>query len=220
MAKILVTAGPTREHLDDVRYLSNGSSGRMGYAIAAAASAAGCPVTLVSGPTGLPTPAGVERIDVVSAREMHDRARAAFADCDIAFGVAAVCDHRPARRAIGKPAKPAGPYALELVPNPDVVAMLGAEKGRRVVVGFALERDAPAELEAAIQRARDKLAAKRLDLIVLNRTSAIAADDIDAVLLDAAGRREDLPRMPKDELAARLVARALEERAKRSDGAE
>jgi phosphopantothenoylcysteine decarboxylase/phosphopantothenate--cysteine ligase len=219
MANILVTAGPTREYLDDVRYLTNGSTGRMGYAIAAAAAAAGHRVVLVSGPTELSTPDGVDRIDVVSAREMHDRARAAFADCDIAFGVAAVADHRPARRAVGKPPKHDGPLSLELVPNPDVVASLGRHalglRASKVVVGFALESFAerPAadgsSRAAALERARAKLERKGLDLIVLNAPSALGGERSQVTVLAADGRQEDLPEQSKDATAAWLVARSV-----------
>lgn len=208
MAKILVTAGPTREHIDDVRYLTNGSTGRMGFAIAAAAAAAGHTVVLVAGPTELPTPPGVERIDVISAREMHDRARAAFGGCDVAIGAAAVADHRPAQRLRGKPPKSAAAGPLVLAPNPDVIAALGAVKGARIVVGFALEAE-DGDLDAALERARRKLAAKHLDLVVVNTTGAIGSTDSRVVLLGADGAREDLPAQAKSATAAVVVDRAL-----------
>lgn len=214
MAKILVTAGPTREHLDAVRFLSNGSTGRMGYALAEAAAAAGHAAVLVSGPTQLPCPPGVERIDVVSAREMHDRALAAFADCDIAIGAAAVADHRPARQERGKPAKEASATTLELVQNPDVIAALasaaraGATRGPRLVVGFALEAfeglDA-ASRDAAAERARAKRARKQLDWIVLNRLDALGSATSQLILLGPDGVTVELPEQSKADAARTLI---------------
>ncbi|MGA1608657.1 MAG: phosphopantothenoylcysteine decarboxylase, partial [Planctomycetota bacterium] len=218
MAKILVTAGPTREHIDAVRFLSNGSTGRMGYALAAAAVAAGHDAVLVSGPTALPCPPGVERIDVVSAREMHDRALAAFVDCDAAIGAAAVADHRPAHPVDGKPAKEASPVTLELVPNPDVIAALAAAarasetRGRRrVVVGFALEAfgEDSRSRGAAEERARAKLARKQLDWIVLNRLDALGSATNRMVLLGGEGAMVELHEQLKDDAARALIAHCL-----------
>jgi phosphopantothenoylcysteine decarboxylase/phosphopantothenate--cysteine ligase len=208
LATVLVTAGPTREYFDAVRFLSNASSGRMGYAIARAAAAAGHRTILVSGPTELGVPAGVECVQVISAVEMHERAVSAFETADVAFGVAAVADYRPARRAGGKPPKAAGPHSLELVPNPDVVAALGAAKGRRVVVGFALEVGGSGS--DAVARARDKLQRKRLDAIVVNDAAAIGGDVSAVTLVLADGREEAWPCQDKDETAARLVRRAVD----------
>jgi phosphopantothenoylcysteine decarboxylase/phosphopantothenate--cysteine ligase len=213
MAKFLVTAGPTREHIDAVRFLSNGSTGRMGYALAEAAAAAGHAVVLVSGPTALPCPTGVERIDVVSAREMHDRALAALADCDVAIGAAAVADHRPARQHQGKPAKEAVSTAIELVPNPDVIAALGAcarevgSRGRRLVVGFALEEfgEDDSSRAAAVERARAKLDRKQLDWIVLNRLDALGSATNRMVLLGADGSIFELREQPKSDAARALI---------------
>ncbi len=208
MTEILVTAGPTREHLDDVRFLSNGSTGLMGYAIAAEARGRGCRVTLVSGPTQLPCPDGVQRVDVVSADEMLEAARRAFDGCDIAFFVAAVADHRPAHREPGKPAKQDGRLVLDLVANPDIAATLGARKGRRICVGFALEAMA-SDRTAALDRARAKLRRKHFDLCVLNAPAALARDRSEITLIDAAGRVETLPEADKTATAAVIVERAL-----------
>jgi phosphopantothenoylcysteine decarboxylase/phosphopantothenate--cysteine ligase len=204
MVTLLVTAGPTREHWDDVRFVSNASSGRMGYAIAAAGRAAGCRTVLVSGPTHLEPPPGVELERVVSAREMLEVVERRFDGCDVMFAVAAVADHRPAARAAGKPAKTAGAWQLELVPNPDVVATVAARKGGRTVVGFALEA------EPTVAAALAKLRAKRLDLIVLNATSALGAARSAATLVFEDGRSVTLPEQPKEALAATLVATALD----------
>jgi phosphopantothenoylcysteine decarboxylase/phosphopantothenate--cysteine ligase len=162
MARVLVSAGPTREHLDEVRFLSNASSGRMGYAIAAAARALGHDVELVSGPTELPDPRGVAVTRVTSALEMERAIKRAFARCDVLFMVAAVADHRPARARRGKTPKREVPGTLALVANPDIVAGVARRKGRRVVVGFA------AEVRDALARGREKLERKHLDLIVVN----------------------------------------------------
>lgn len=209
MTTVLVTAGPTREHLDDVRFLSNGSSGRMGYAIATAAREAGARVLLVTGPTALRPPDGVETHRVVSALEMHREVVGLFGEADVVFGVAAVADYRPACRLPGKPAKGELGTTLELVPNPDILAELGRRKGRRVLVGFALESTAGG-VEAALARGRRKLEAKNLDLIVVNRTGAMGAAENEVVVLDAAGGEHRLPRATKEEVARRLVAMALE----------
>jgi phosphopantothenoylcysteine decarboxylase/phosphopantothenate--cysteine ligase len=219
MAKILVTAGPTREHIDAVRFLSNGSTGRMGYALAEAAAAAGHVAVLVSGPTELPCPAGVERIDVVSAREMHDRALAAFVDCDVAIGAAAVADHRPARQDSGKPAKEASAASIELVPNPDVIAALagaaraGADRSPRLVVGFALEafEEDAASRSAAEDRARAKLARKQLDWIVLNRLEALGSAANRMILLGSDGETVELPLQSKADAARTLIEHCVAE---------
>jgi phosphopantothenoylcysteine decarboxylase/phosphopantothenate--cysteine ligase len=209
MVSILITAGPTREHLDDVRFLSNGSSGRMGFALATAARAQGHGTVLVLGPVELEPPAGVEVVRVVSALEMQAAAQRAFAACDVAIAAAAVCDWRPAQRAPGKPPRAQAPWQLGLVPNPDIVAGLAADKQRRVVVGFALESTA-AGMAAGIARGRAKLAHKRLDLVVVNLHDAIGTEQSDVVLCHADGRDQALARAGKDVVAAAVVAAAVD----------
>lgn len=214
MAKFLVTAGSTREYLDDVRFLTNGSSGRMGYAIAAAALQRGHQVALVSGPTHLEPPAGAEVHSVVSADDMLAAARQVLQACDIVVGVAAVADWRPAARIAGKPARSQGRMTLELVATPDVLATLAREKASGVFVGFALEAagaqgDTGAAWDAALGRARQKLAAKRLDLIVVNLTDAVERGDSEAALVWRRGQVERLPRQPKAATARRIVDAAL-----------
>ena len=206
MAVVLVTAGPTREYLDEVRYLSNGSSGRMGYAVAAAAQAAGHRVCLVTGPVALDPPPGVSVVDVVSADEMLAAVMQKLPGTDLVFGVAAVADHRPASRAPGKPKKANAEFNLRLVPNPDILAAVGEQKGPRVVVGFALEAG---DAAAAISRGKAKLQRKRLDLIAVNRVCAIGAEDNEIVLLYEDGRQERLPSMDKHAVAKHLVAAAM-----------
>lgn len=208
MTAVMVTAGPTREYLDEVRFLSNGSSGQMGYAIAEAAAAAGCTVDLVSGPTHLPTPEGVCRHDVVSAEEMLRCCQRMFASTDVLFAVAAVSDYRPAQRAAGKPPKGEAGLTLDLVPNPDVVATLATDRRPdQVLVGFALEDRGDAD--AALGRARAKLERKHLDMIALNHLDAMESDSSLLTLISADQGVRELAPMPKGESARTLVEHAL-----------
>ncbi|MBK8096480.1 MAG: hypothetical protein IPK26_05195 [Planctomycetes bacterium] len=210
MVSILITAGPTREHIDDVRFLSNGSSGRMGCALAAAARADGHRVDLVLGPVEVPVPPEVAVHRVVSALEMQAAAERCFGAADLVIAAAAVADWRPAARQAGKPARAADRWTLELVPNPDIVAGLAARKERRVVVGFALDATS-AGLEAAVARGRDKLVRKQLDLVVVNLADAIGGDDSKTVLCFTDGRRQDLPVQDKRATAATIVRAAVTE---------
>lgn len=203
---VVVTAGPTHEAIDPVRYIANSSSGKMGYAIAAEAARRGAHVTLVSGPTSLPTPAGVERIDVVSAAQMHDATVGVFCDADVAICAAAVADYTPAHPADHKLKKANERLdSIELVQTADILAELGRTKHeggrRRVVVGFA------AETNDLITNATAKLEKKGADLIVANDVSradsGFGSDTNHVTLLSADGARE-LPTMSKAEVAARL----------------
>lgn len=184
--KILITAGPTREYLDPVRYLSNASTGKMGFAIATAAAKRGHTVTLISGPVDLSAPPNVRLIRVTSALEMLAAARRAFATADAAVFAAAVCDYRPRRRVSRKMPKSNAGRPLDLIANPDIAATLGRLKSRRsgpprVTIGFALEdHDGPAKAAA-------KLQAKHFDAIVLNSPAAVAADRSTIQLLTADG---------------------------------
>ncbi len=207
MVAILITAGPTREYLDDVRFLSNGSSGRMGFALTEAALAAGHEVYLVLGPVDREPPAGARVRPVVSALDMQAAADEWFERCQIAIAAAAVADWRPAHRQPGKPRHGAF-ERLDLVPNPDIVAGLGARKGDRVVVGFALE-SASASWPQTVERGREKMLAKHLDLVACNRADAIGSDSGAFVLLFADGRRLELPRQDKAETARTLVGEAI-----------
>ncbi|MCC7064420.1 MAG: hypothetical protein IT456_16530 [Planctomycetes bacterium] len=209
MVSIMITAGPTREYLDDVRFLSNGSSGRMGCALAEAARTAGHAVCLVLGPVDLAPPSGVTVFSVTSALEMQAAAEAAFQAADILIAAAAVADYRPLHRVAGKPAKQGERVTLELVPNPDIVAGLAAKRGRRVVVGFALE-SVSAGMAAAIARGRDKLRRKQLDLVVVNLHDAIGGVSSDVVLCYADGRDEALGLADKNLTAAHIVHAAVE----------
>ncbi len=214
---VLVTAGPTREELDPVRFLSNPSSGKMGYAVAAAARAMGARVVMVSGPTQLGDPEGVDVIRVTSAAQMRDEVISRVEDADVVVKTAAVSDFRPAARASVKVRKGAAPRTVKLVPTPDILAEIGRRKGSRFVVGFAAETD---HLES---HAREKLRRKKLDLIVANSVGgenggAFGADDNEVTILEASGEMERWPRMSKPEVAARLMKLVASRLGRRSHG--
>jgi phosphopantothenoylcysteine decarboxylase/phosphopantothenate--cysteine ligase len=197
--RVLITAGPTREFIDDVRFLSNPSTGAMGFACAAAAARAGHRVTLVTGPSSLPDPRGVEVVRVTSALEMRTAALRAFGAADAVIATAAVSDYRPARRVNGKMKKGPARMSLPLVRTPDILGDMGRRKGRRILIGFALEtRD-------EVENALGKLAAKRLDHVVLDSPDAFGAGRIDATVIHADGSRESFRKISKKELAKLLV---------------
>ena len=203
---VLVTAGPTREEIDPVRYLSNYSSGKMGYAMARAARSRGARVILVTGPTALASPVGVETVRVTSAEQMHGMVMARYAEATVILKAAAVADYRPARRAGQKVKKTVDEgLTLELVQNPDILAELGKIKGDRVLVGFA------AETADLLKNAAQKVRAKDLDLVVANDITAEGAgfdSDTNIVhLLYPDGRDESLPQMSKEEVAHRVLDR-------------
>lgn len=179
--KILITAGPTREYLDDVRYLSNASSGRMGYALAQAALDAGHDVVLVTGPVDLKPPVGCEVHNVVTTSQMRDAAVAAFPQCDGVIATAAVCDYKPKLRALGKMSKTGEAITIELIETDDVLAELGRMREQRWVVGFALEAS------NAQENALQKLRAKNCDVVVLNSPQAIGAEGNDVQLINPQG---------------------------------
>lgn len=200
---VLVSAGPTREAVDPVRYVSNHSSGKMGYAVARVAQRRGAAVTLVSGPTGLEPPAGVHTVRVESAAEMQAALAAAFPRATVLVMAAAVADYRVRRPATQKLKKTGRSLTLELERTPDLLAGLAAHKGRRIVVGFA------AETRALVEEGRRKLAEKRVDLIVANDVTApgggFGSDTNVVHLLGADGTDDALPVLPKDEVAARIL---------------
>ncbi len=198
----VVTAGPTREYVDPVRYLSNESSGRMGFAVAAALARRGVAVTLIAGPVVLDTPSGVKRVDVVSAREMLAAVSKAFRSADALVMSAAVADWRPARKLAGKWRKKDGgtkTARLDLTRNPDILASVARSKGERLVVGFALETG------DGERRAQAKLRRKNLDYIVLNDESALNAIRSSATILGADGSRQGLARRSKEDIAEVLA---------------
>jgi phosphopantothenoylcysteine decarboxylase/phosphopantothenate--cysteine ligase len=202
---VLVTAGPTREPLDPVRFLSNRSSGKMGYAIAEAAAARGAHVILVSGPTALAAPRDVDTIHVETAEEMHQAVLAKLEPADVVIKAAAVADYRPKRKAAGKIKKGHAVSEIALEPTPDILAELGKRKGKRVLVGFAAETD------DLVANARKKLERKNLDLVVANDVGRAGAGfDVDTnvvTILDAMGGVEELPLLSKREVADRILDR-------------
>lgn len=179
--KILITAGPTREYLDDVRYLSNASSGRMGYALAQAALDAGHEVVLVTGPVDLKPPVGCEVHNVVTTGQMRDAAIEAFPRCDGVIATAAVCDYKPKIRTQGKMSKRGEAITIELIETDDVLAELGRMRDKHWVVGFALEAS------NARENALQKLRAKNCDVVVLNSPQAIGAEGNEVQLIGPTG---------------------------------
>lgn len=205
--RVLVTAGPTREDIDPVRFLSNRSSGKMGYAVARAAARRGAKVVLVTGPTALETPRGVERVDVRSAEDMLRAVEARFPECTLAVFAAAVADYRAVEPSESKIKRTQDALTLRLEPNPDILATVAREKGDRLVVGFAAETDNVAE------NARKKLAQKNADVMVANDVTAEGAGfDVDTnmvTLLSCDGRDLALPRLTKAEVAERILDEVL-----------
>jgi len=204
---VVVTAGPTYEDIDPVRFIGNRSSGRMGFAVAAAAAAAGARVSLVAGPVRLDTPKGVERVDVRSAAEMRDAAIALARAADVFIGVAAVADYAPLRRAAQKVKKGAARQTLELAATPDIVAEVAALDGGPLTVGFA------AETENLKEHALEKLSRKRLDMIAANRVGVegggFESERNEILLLSADGER-NLGSGSKQELARLLIGAVAE----------
>ena len=207
--RVLVTAGPTFEPIDTVRGLTNLSSGKMGFAVAQAAAEAGAAVTLVAGPAALPTPGGVSRENVTTAREMHDAVMAHAAQSDVFIAVAAVADYRVANPKDFKLKKDGGAPTLELVENPDILGAVAGLPNPPFCVGFA------AETENLREHAQAKRKKRRVPLLAANLAQhAFGAEDNALTLFDDAGEHE-LPRAPKIALARQLVAhiaRMLEER--------
>jgi phosphopantothenoylcysteine decarboxylase/phosphopantothenate--cysteine ligase len=201
--RFLITAGPTREFLDPIRYVSNRSSGKMGYAIAEAALAVSSDVTLVSGPTSLAAPKGVQFVSVTTAQEMAEAVWSRFASVDVCIMAAAVCDFRPKTAVGSKIKKGFFSGVLELEPTPDILAELGRRKKSQVLVGFAAETN---DLE---KHAREKLVRKGLDFIVANDSSAFDSETNRVTILRADGDMERLPEMPKVEVAKVIIERAV-----------
>jgi phosphopantothenoylcysteine decarboxylase / phosphopantothenate---cysteine ligase len=205
---VLVTAGPTYEDIDPVRYVGNRSSGKMGYAVAAEAARRGARVVLISGPSQLAAPAGVEVVGVRSAIDMHAAVQRHAAESDIVVMAAAVADYMPERPSSGKIEKADAPLELRLVRTPDILAELGRARGdsrKPVLVGFAAESGDP------VERGRQKLLRKRVDVIVANditRRDAGFESDTNAVTIIGHDDVEAVPLAPKAEVAARILDRA------------
>jgi phosphopantothenoylcysteine decarboxylase/phosphopantothenate--cysteine ligase len=200
---VVITAGPTCEDLDPVRYITNRSSGKMGYAVAEAAARRGAKVILISGPVNLETPGGVDRVEVRSAAEMHRAVLNRVSGASIAIFAAAVADYRPAQAHPEKIKKGDAPLKISLEPTDDILADVARNKGERIVVGFAAETDRVAE------NARKKLTAKNADLIVANDVTAEGAGFDYATnvvrLFSRDGRDLALPKMTKSEVAERIL---------------
>ena len=207
---VLITAGPTKEPLDPVRFLSNRSSGRMGYALAEEGLARGARVILVSGPVELTPPAGCDFVAVTTAEQMYQAVLERLKDATLVIAAAAVADYRPSQAADEKIKKQPGILSIELEPTPDILAEVGRLKGERFLVGFA------AETENVAENARKKLAAKNCDLIVANPVGDAAegtgfdSEENQGWLIDAAGGATALPPMSKRRMAAKIFDRAIE----------
>lgn len=201
--RLLITAGPTREAIDPVRFISNHSSGRMGFALAQAGVDAGARVTLVAGPVRLSTPERVERVDVVSADDMRAAVMSRVQGCDLFIGTAAVADYRPQAVADQKIKKGAETLDLALVRNPDIIAEVARQQPKPFVVGFAAETD------RVLEHARQKLVAKNLDLIITNDVAApgigFESDENAVTMIDIQGQHV-FPRASKTQLAHQLIA--------------
>ncbi len=209
--RVLVTAGPTQEAIDPVRFVSNRSTGKMGFALARAAWRRGATVRLIAGPSTLPTPRGVERIDTVSAQQMLEATSRNFPWCSALIMAAAVADFRPAQPAAEKIKKQARGLKIEMEAIADALPRLAAKKGDRLMVGFAAETG---DLE---ENAREKLRRKKLDLIVANDVTlegaGFGSDTNIVTLIDQDGRAESLPRLSKDEVADLILNRLVSLRA-------
>lgn len=201
--KVLVTAGPTREKLDPVRFFSNRSTGKMGYAIAEAAARFGAEVTLISGPTGLEAPANVDTVRVESAQEMYEAVMERFPHVDIVIKAAAVADYRPKHVFAKKMKKQPGDYVVEMERTTDILKTLGEQKTSQILVGFAAETDHVEEY------AKQKLENKRLDMVVANNVSeegaGFAGDTNIVTIFKRDGSVRSLPLLPKRQVAEEIL---------------
>ncbi len=208
--RFLISAGPTREHLDPVRFLSNRSTGKMGFALAEAAALLGHEVVLVAGPVSLSTPQGVRRVDVVSALDMLSAIESELESADVVIMAAAVADWRPKAACDVKLKKSMMSPTLELEPNPDILKTIAPRKGERLFVGFAAETN---DVEAEAQR---KLDAKNLDFICANDVSSpdagFAVDTNRITIYGRGGFREEIALTTKRAAAERIIALAAEKR--------
>ncbi len=205
--KVLVTAGPTREFIDPVRYITNRSSGKMGYAVARVGRRRGAEVCLISGPTALRPPPGVRLLNVMSARQMYDVSMREAVKADIIIKASAVADYRPITEVAQKIKKGSDKLSIELTENPDILAQMGKRKKDQILVGFA------AETSDLVRHADKKLREKNLDLIVANDVTRPGAgfdsDTNIVIIIDKHGRKAEWPRMSKLEVADKLFDRIL-----------
>jgi phosphopantothenoylcysteine decarboxylase/phosphopantothenate--cysteine ligase len=200
--KILITAGPTREYLDTVRFISNASSGLTGYLTAAAGAARGHHVILVSGPTVLEKPKGVKFVPVVSALDMYRQVMKYYPKVDAVIMTAAVGDYRPAKTCTHKLKKSGQKQILDLIPNPDILAELGRRKKKQILIGFALED------RAGKANALTKFKNKNLDAILLNSPAALGSDQNQVRVYTARDRWQAWPKTPKLHLSKKIIALA------------
>jgi phosphopantothenoylcysteine decarboxylase/phosphopantothenate--cysteine ligase len=201
--RVIVTAGPTREYIDTVRFITNASSGQMGYAIAAAAVAAGHEVTLLSGPVSLPTPTGCTVVNFVSVEELKAELHKAFAVCDVLVMCAAVGDFRPDKRFPAKLRRSTGPVSIRLFPTEDILAGLSAGKrGGQIVISFAVE---DGTLEQVTSKARAEMRAKGADYVVANNPEAMGASESFAAIFSAEEEIVHWESRSKTQLAERIV---------------
>jgi phosphopantothenoylcysteine decarboxylase/phosphopantothenate--cysteine ligase len=210
---VLITAGPTREHLDPIRFLTNASTGRMGFALAERALARGAQVSIVCGPVALTPPSGADVVPVESAEEMLKASEKLFGRSDVVIGAAAVGDWRFERRARGKIKRTGDALTVRLVPNKDILLELSRRRKKaassQLMVGFALETG------DWLARAKAKLEKKGIDLIVANKADALASESSEAAVLDRAGACRRVPRSAKASVADAILDRieeALHER--------
>lgn len=201
--KALVTAGPTREAIDPVRFVSNASSGRMGYALARAAKRRGAEVVLISGPTYLPMPAGVTYVPVATAEEMNEAGLRYYPQSTLVIMAAAISDYRPKKSYSQKVKKDASTLSVELERTEDVLKQMGGKKKRQFLVGFALETE---NLE---ENARKKLKDKNLDMVVANGPAGLAGATNEVLIINREGALERVPPLDKDEIADRILDRVV-----------
>jgi phosphopantothenoylcysteine decarboxylase/phosphopantothenate--cysteine ligase len=211
--KVLVTAGGTREYIDPVRFIGNASSGKMGYALAEAAYKRGAKVKLVSAPTSLPKPQGVEVIDITTASQMKDKVMENFKSCDVLIMASAVGDFRAEKFEKQKRGRAKGEWNIKLVPNSDILLEAGKVKKGKITVGFSIET------RKQLEKAKEKLKRKKLDLIVANdiniEDSGFGSDTNKAVLIDKKGKIEKLPLLSKKGLSDKILDKIKEMGVKR-----
>jgi phosphopantothenoylcysteine decarboxylase/phosphopantothenate--cysteine ligase len=196
----LVTAGPTHEYLDPVRFISNASSGKMGYALAEVAERRGAEVILISGPTNIAPPKGVKTIFVESALDMEKEVLKHFPRCDVVIASAAVSDYRPEKREKEKIKSKIGKESVNLIRNPDILGQLGNQKGAKFLVGFALETR---DLE---RNARGKLKRKNLDMIIANAPEVMNRDEATVKIFTRSEKKIFLRKMKKEKIAERILS--------------
>jgi phosphopantothenoylcysteine decarboxylase / phosphopantothenate---cysteine ligase len=207
--KILITAGPTEEPLDPVRFITNLSSGKMGYALARAANRRGAQVTLITGPTKLSLPQVYKAVPIRTAQEMYEAVLENYENSTIIIKAAAVADYRPAILAQEKIKKSNKPFSLKLKQNPDIISEIGKIKGSRILVGFAMET------QNLMANAREKLRRKNLDFIIANSLreegAGFQSDTNIVTIIDGRGNAETLPKMAKSEVAVKILDRIKDE---------